>query len=261
MLFNSIPYALFLPAVALAYFALPQRLRWMLLLAASYFFYGSWNPTYLLLLLASTGVDYAVGVRMADEREPRRRRALLAASICVNLGLLFTFKYWNFVQGNLVWLAQRLGYAWPLGTLDVLLPVGISFYTFQSLAYTVDVYRGLVPAERHLGRFALYVAFFPQLVAGPIERAGRLLPRLRAHVELDWARIRSGLELILWGLFKKVVVADRLALYVETVYANPAPAHLGLWLRRPASSRSRSTRLLGLHRHRASARRASSAWS
>jgi D-alanyl-lipoteichoic acid acyltransferase DltB (MBOAT superfamily) len=221
MLFNSLPYALFLPAVALGYFALPQRLRWMLLLAASYFFYASWNPKYLLLLLASTLVDYALGVRLAEQRDPRRRRALLTASICMNLGLLFTFKYWNFVQGNLVWLAERMGYGWPLGTLDVLLPVGISFYTFQSLAYVVDVYRGAAPAERHLGRFALYVAFFPQLVAGPIERAGRLMPQLRMPATVDLARIRSGLELIVWGLFKKVVVADRLALYVDIVYANP----------------------------------------
>jgi len=214
MLFNSLSYAFFLPVVALLYASAPRGARWALLLAASYAFYATWNASYLLLLLASTALDYTVARQLARTRSAPARRALLGLSIAGNLGMLFTFKYWGFAAMALGQLGVRVP------RLDVLLPVGISFYTFQTLGYAIDVYRGARP-ERHAGWFALYVAFFPQLVAGPIERAGRLLPQLRRAPDLEWARVCSGLELVLWGLFKKVVIADRLALYVDAVYGNP----------------------------------------
>ncbi len=224
MLFNSAGYLLFFLAVAALHFALPHRYRWLLLLLASYWFYMSWNVAYIALILVSTFVDYFVARALAGSRErghePRRRRLLLLTSLCANLGLLFVFKYWGFFNDSMRALAEALSLHWELPDLDVLLPVGISFYTFQTLGYTIEVYRGTLQPERHLGRFALYVALFPQLVAGPIERASRLLPQIRAEHALDWNRVVSGAQLFAWGLFKKVVIADRVSLYVDAVYGN-----------------------------------------
>lgn len=221
MLFNSFEFPLFFLLVTTAYFFLPFRFRWALLLAASYLFYMAWRPEYVLLLLISTAVDYWAGLGMGRYEGKRGRGKYLAVSLGVNLGLLFAFKYFNFFMASaevaLVW--ARLPYLIP--HLSVLLPVGISFYTFQTLSYTFEVYRGKQKPERHAGRFALYVAFFPQLVAGPIERPQRLLPQLALKVDFDYARVRSGLALMLWGLFKKVVIADRLATVADFVYANP----------------------------------------
>ncbi len=221
MVFNSLDYAIFFAVVAFLHFALPHRLRTGLLLVASYVFYMWWNAAYALLILASTAVDYLVGLRMpAADRAGRRR--LLLASLGSNLGLLFTFKYWNFAADSGERLLAWLGVGSELPHLDVLLPVGISFYTFQTLSYTIDLYRSRLDPERSPTRFALYVAFFPQLVAGPIERAVHLIPQLHRRHEVDGSRIASGLQLALWGLFKKVVIADRLALYVDAVYGNVA---------------------------------------
>ncbi len=222
MLFNSFTYLLFLPLVVVLHFALPHRSRWILLLAASYVFYMSWNPTYLLLILASTIVSYVAAIGIGRVDSARARFHLVTACLCANLGLLFAFKYWNFFNDSAGVLVGWFGLEWRVPDLDVLLPIGISFYTFQTLGYVIDVYRREVPPERHLGRFALYVAFFPQLVAGPIERARNLMPQITALHRFDWERICLGLQLILWGLFKKVVIADRLAIYVDTVYDNPA---------------------------------------
>ncbi len=224
MLFNSIEYLLFLPIVVILHFLLPHRFRWTMLLAASYFFYMRWNAVYIVLIIASTLVDYLAGLGMAHTPSLRGRRVFLLMSLFTNLGLLFTFKYWNFFNDTAVDLFARIGLRWEVPHLRVLLPVGISFYTFQTLSYTIDRYRGKLETERHLGRFALYVAFFPQLVAGPIERARNLLPQFDTIKKFDWNRVTSGLQLILWGLFKKVVIADRLALYVDAVYNN-VPAH------------------------------------
>ncbi len=168
MLFNSLQYLVFFPTVVFLYYALPHRRRWMLLLAASYLFYAFWKPGYLLLIFASTVVDYWAGLMMEKARAKSRRRAYLFASLFVNLGLLFTFKYFNFFSSSLAGLFAWAGAPAPLPQLDLLLPVGISFYTFQTLSYTIDVYRGERKAERHFGIFALYVSFFPPLVAGPI---------------------------------------------------------------------------------------------
>ncbi len=218
MLFNSIDFIVFLAIVAAAYFAFPQRARWLVLLVASYAFYMSWNPTYIVLIVGSTLIDFFVSNRLGRTENKVKRSRLLTISLIANLGLLFVFKYWNFFNEN----ARALfGESWVVPDLDVLLPVGISFYTFQTLGYTVDVYRKQISPERNLGRFALYVTFFPQLVAGPIERASHLLPQLRRTQDFDAPRVAAGLERALWGLFKKVVIADRLALYVDVVYGAP----------------------------------------
>ena len=169
MLFNSFEYLLFLPAVTALYFLLPHRFRWILLLGASYFFYMCWKPEYAALIALSTLIDYAAALRMGSQPDRKGRRKYLILSLVANLGLLFAFKYFNFFSGSLNGLIGQLGIQWHSPALDVLLPVGISFYTFQTLSYSIDVYRGEREPERHLGIFALYVSFFPQLVAGPIE--------------------------------------------------------------------------------------------
>ena len=227
MLFNSLAFAVFFPLVVAVYFLTPARARWALLLAASYVFYAWWKAEYALLLLFSTLVDYAVARVLGRTSAPGTRRALLGLSLAANLGLLFGFKYFNFFSASLGTLAGGLGMAYQPFFVDVLLPVGISFYTFQTLSYTIDVYRGVQQPERHFGRFALYVSFFPQLVAGPIERPGHLLPQFTQTMRWDARRAESGLMLMLWGFFKKIVIADRLALYVAPVYADPA-AHAGV---------------------------------
>jgi D-alanyl-lipoteichoic acid acyltransferase DltB (MBOAT superfamily) len=218
MLFHSLQYALFLPCVVAAYWLVPHRFRWILLLLASYTFYASWRLGYVLLLIASTLVDYAVGRGLAATADRRRRRGLLLLSLALNLGLLFFFKYWNFFGTSLGAASRWLGAGLEIPLHDVLLPLGISFYTFQSLSYIIDVYRGTIPAERHLGYYAVFVSFFPQLIAGPIERAGHMLPQYKKPKRFRDASLVHGLQWILWGLFLKVVVADNLALYVNGVY-------------------------------------------
>lgn len=221
MLFNSVEFLIFFPIVVTAYFLCPQHYRWALLLAASYLFYAAWRMEYALLLLLSTVVDYTAARFMGGQVEQAGRGNYLALSLVVNLGLLFTFKYFNFFNESVRGLFTLFNMEYHFAGLDVLLPVGISFYTFQSLSYVIDVYRGKLQPEPHFGRFALYVSFFPQLVAGPIERATRMLPQFRGHHVFSDARVNSGLRLILWGLFKKVVIADRLAVYVNQVYNQP----------------------------------------
>jgi alginate O-acetyltransferase complex protein AlgI len=223
VLFNSLHFVAFFPLVVAAYFATPPRHRWALLLAASYYFYGSWHPQYLVLLVASTGVDYFAALRMGSATGPARR-AWLLASLVSNLGLLGYFKYAGFVTESVRGVLTPMGIV--LGDtpgFHPLLPVGISFYTFQTLAYSIDVYRGDVPPQRHLGKFALYVSFFPQLVAGPIERAKTLLPQFDRVNHLVGGRVVSGLTRMAWGFFQKLVIADRLAVYVNDVYGGTGP--------------------------------------
>jgi len=220
MLFNSVEYLAFFLIVGSIYFLLPFRLRWPLLLAASYYFYMSWKPAYIVLILISTCVDYSVGRALGNTGAPRARRRLLLVSLCTNLGILFAFKYFNFINRSLHGLFGFVGLPYAIPDLDVTLPVGLSFYTFQAMSHTIDVYRGNRQPERHLGRFALFVAFFPQLVAGPIERASHLVPQFLKDHHFDWERTSRGLQQILWGLFKKVVIADRAAMYVDAVYNN-----------------------------------------
>lgn len=221
MLFNSVQFFIFFPVVVATYFALPKWCRWLWLLAASYFFYMSWHVEYIVLILFSTIVDYVVSLRMARLPEKKQRRKYLLLSLITNLGLLFTFKYYNFFSDSLSTLGHAANIPLSLPALNILLPVGISFYTFQTLSYTIDVYRGRLQPERHVGIFALFVAFWPQLVAGPIERAQHLLPQFRQSFAFDYERVRIGLLQMLWGFFKKLVIADRLAIYVNAVYNNP----------------------------------------
>ena len=216
MLFNSSEFFVFFPIVAALYFALPHRWRWSLLLATSYFFYMCWEPGYVLLLIASTLISFMAGGLIGSTFNERWRRIYLIAAIVGNLGLLFYFKYYNFFAEALQPLIP-----FQLPASRFLLPLGISFYTLQALSYVFEVYLGRELPERHIGRFALYVAFFPQLVAGPIERPGNLLPQLRRHQEFHYDRVTDGLKLIGWGLFKKMVIADRLAILVDHVYADP----------------------------------------
>ncbi len=221
MQFNSVEFLLFFPTVLIAYFALPHRWRWVLLLGASYYFYMAWKPAYALLLLFSTVLDYSIARGMESTDNRYWRRLLLATSLSINLGLLFAFKYLNFFSLAAEDLLQFFNIPYHIAIYHLLLPVGISFYTFQTMSYSIDVYRGVQKAERNLGIFALYVAFFPQLVAGPIERSTSLLPQFLERHEFDYARVSSGLRRIAWGFFKKVVIADKAAIIVDLVYNDP----------------------------------------
>ncbi len=221
MLFNSLEFLLFFPIVIMLYYALPHKHRWVLLLLASYVFYMWWKVSYVLLIIISTCIDYVAAIGIERSKSKRQKKLLLALSLLTNLGILFFFKYFNFFNDSLSSISGWMGFAFEPSLLDVLLPVGISFYTFQTLSYTIDVYRGQKKAERHFGYFALYVTYFPQLVAGPIERASRLLPQLSAPQTLNAQNVSRGLKLIFWGMFKKVAVADNLSSYVNEVFNNP----------------------------------------
>ena len=229
MLFNSLQFLVFFPTVVCLYFLIPHRFRWGLLLAASYYFYMCWKAEYVVLIMASTLVDYFAAIQMHRCAGKSGRRKYLALSLATNLGLLFAFKYANFASDSLRDVLSYLNIFYDFPTFDLLLPVGISFYTFQTLSYTIDVYRGRRKPQRHLGKFALYVAFFPQLVAGPIERSERLLPQFDLTHRFDYSLAKDGLKLMLWGFFKKVVIADQAAIYVNAVYGQPEQ-HGGLSL-------------------------------
>ena len=224
MLFNSTHFLIFFPVVVFFYFLLPHRFRWMFLLAASYYFYMSWKAEYLILIIISTIIDYFAAIQMSKQTASSKRKLYLLLSLFVNLGLLFGFKYFNFFSDSFRSIFDQFNIFYNAPTFKVLLPVGISFYTFQTLSYTIDVYRKKRDPEKHLGIFALYVAFFPQLVAGPIERSTRLLPQLVKKYNFDYDRVTDGLKLMLWGFFKKVVIADRIAVIVNQVYSNPNEA-------------------------------------
>jgi alginate O-acetyltransferase complex protein AlgI len=225
MLFNSIEYFVFLPVVLVVFFALPVRVRWVWLLGASWYFYGSWSARYLALFIANTAVAYAAGLALDRAGERAVRRAIAFGACALLLGTLFVFKYLDFVAASLSGVLHAVGVNVAIPAVKLTLPVGVSFYTFQAVAYVVDVYQRDLPAERHPGIFALYKAFFAQLVAGPIERPQRLLPQLRSPTKLEYDRITSGALLIAWGMFKKVVIADRLAIYVTEVYDHPGQYH------------------------------------
>lgn len=225
MLFNSLEFLLFFPLVTLFYFVLPHRVRWVWLLVASYYFYMCWNPRYALLMALSTAITYLSGLlieratRQTDEHKRiRLKKWWVVLSFVSNLSILFFFKYWGFFWDNLEAVLALGGIALHQPVFDVVLPVGISFYTFQALSYTVDVYREEIEAEHNFFRYALFVSFFPQLVAGPIERSKNLLHQVHERHTFEAERARSGLLLMLWGLFQKMVVADRVAIVVNTVF-------------------------------------------
>ncbi|MCK4746548.1 MAG: MBOAT family protein, partial [Bacteroidales bacterium] len=220
MLFNSLQFIFFFPIVVALYFALKPKFRWILLLIASYYFYMCWNYKYVILIITSTIIDYVAGILLHRARKKKYRILFLLMSLGTNLGLLFFFKYFNFFSETINVIFSKLNIFYETPTYNYLLPVGISFYTFQTLSYTIDIYRGKRGPEYHLGKFALFVSFFPQLVAGPIERSVNLLPQFHEKFRFEYERVKSGILLMVWGFFKKVVIADRLAEYVNLVYNN-----------------------------------------
>lgn len=220
MVFNSFPFLVFFLVVTTLFFALPHRARWFLLLAASCAFYMWFIPSYILILGFTIIVDYFAGLWIARS-EGSRRKFALTLSLIANIGVLGFFKYFNFISDNLAGLAAFMGWNYPMQHLAIVLPIGLSFHTFQAMSYTIEVYRGNQQPERHFGIYALYVMFYPQLVAGPIERPQNLLHQFHERQHFDYARVASGLRLMAWGLFKKAVIADRTALLVNPVYASP----------------------------------------
>ena len=220
MLFNSVDFLIFFPVVVALHFVLRHRHRWLLLLVASCVFYMSFVPAYILILLATISVDYFAAIYL-DRAQGARRRWILISAVVLNFGVLFAFKYFNFFNANLWTLSQWIGFSYSRITFEVILPIGLSFHTFQSVSYLIDVHRGTQPVERHPGMLALYVMFFPQLVAGPIERAENLLPQFRTEQHFDFERAVDGLKLMAWGFFKKLVIADRLSIYVDAIYNQP----------------------------------------
>ena len=224
MLFNSVDFLIFFPVATCVYFAVPHRFRYLWLLVCSYYFYMCWNAVYALLLFASTFITWASGMaidayrRRDDAQSELQCRGMVAISFTLNLALLVIFKYTDFVIGNLNRIFGGIGISFALSEFGLLLPVGISFYIFQALSYTMDVYRGDVGVERNLLRYAVFVSFFPQLVAGPIERSSRLLEQFYARHSFSYERMVRGLMMMMWGYFQKMVIADRLAVLVSQVF-------------------------------------------
>lgn len=227
MNFNSLQFLIFFPVVTLLYFVIPRKVRWIWLLVTSYYFYMGWNPRYAVLIATSTVLTYLSGLLIDRENRKsvnphaeRNKKMWVALSFLLNLAILFFFKYWGFFTSNVIALGGALGVTITMPAFDVLLPVGISFYTFQALSYTMDVYRGEIYAEKNLFKYALFVSFFPQLVAGPIERSKNLLVQVNQPHDFDADRARDGLLLMLWGFFQKIVIADRIATLINQVYNN-----------------------------------------
>jgi D-alanyl-lipoteichoic acid acyltransferase DltB (MBOAT superfamily) len=229
MLFNSLEFAVFFPIVAGLYFLLPYRHRTVLLLVSSCVFYMAFIPAYILILGITILIDYAAGLWLERTVAPGRRRLLLFSSIVATCAVLFVFKYFDFFVGNARSFAGLFGWQLTGPSMSIILPIGLSFHTFQSLSYVIEVFNGRQKAEHNFLTYATYVMFFPQLVAGPIERPQNLLHQFNERHDFDYVRITSGLKRMAWGFFKKLVVADRLALYVNDVYAVPQD-HNGLQL-------------------------------
>ena len=221
MQFNSWQFAVFLPIVFFAYYGLKHKYRWILLLIASYYFYMSWNPRLIVLIGGTTLISYICAMKVEDSQEKSRKKAWMMAALISCLGVLFFFKYFNFFSESVTALLRMLSLPVQDVTLQLILPVGISFYTFQTLSYVIDVYRGDLKAERHLGYYALYVSCFPQLVAGPIERPGNLIPQLKRETEFNYENVTRGLKIMAWGFYKKLVIATTMSVYVDMVYNDP----------------------------------------
>lgn len=221
MLFNSNAFYVFFPLVFIIYWLIPQKHRWGILFLASYYFYMSWNVKYVTLILLTTVVSYGTALLMEQTSDLRKRKACLWGALLISLGVLFFFKYFNFLSESVAQVCERLAIPLHPVTLKLMLPVGISFYTFQTLSYVIDVYRGEIPACRHFGKYATFVAFFPQLVAGPIERSRNLLPQIEAEHTFHEEKGIHGAKMVAWGYFKKIAIADTIAVYVDLVYNAP----------------------------------------
>lgn len=235
MLFNSLHYMIFLPIILLIYYILPIKIRYIWLLIGSYYFYMCWNAKYVLLILSSTIVTYFCGIsieyfknlNIPESKKIFYKKICLLISLLLNLSILGFFKYSNFITYNLMNVFKYLNIELRIPTFDILLPVGISFYTFQAIGYTIDVYRDEIYAEKNFLKYALFISFFPQLVAGPIERSKNLLKQLTCDVKFNFDYFREGLLLMLWGFFLKIVLADRIAIFVDYVLGDNLPEHKG----------------------------------
>jgi alginate O-acetyltransferase complex protein AlgI len=225
MLFNSLEFLIFFPLVCLLYFLLPHKYRWLLLLVASCYFYMVYKPIYILIIFFTIIIDYFAGI-LIENASGSKRKLFLLASLIANIGVLAVFKYYGFFHFNIDKIFQALYMPDPIPLMKLLLPVGLSFHTFQAMSYAIEVYRGNQKAERHFGIYALYVMFFPQMVAGPIERPQNMLHQFYEEHFFDYYRISAGLKRMLWGFFKKAVIADRLAWHVDMVY-NDTSNHYG----------------------------------
>ncbi|MEP7262887.1 MAG: MBOAT family O-acyltransferase [Bacteroidota bacterium] len=222
MLFNSFDFIIFFPVVTILFFLLPHKFRWSLLLTASCVFYMYFIPVYILILFFTIIIDYIAGIYLEDAKDHRRKKFYLAWSLVANIGVLAVFKYYNFFLDNFNMASLTMfEHYLPFRYLAIALPIGLSFHTFQAMSYTFEVYYGRQKAERHFGLYALYVMFYPQLVAGPIERPQNILHQFHEKQYFNYARVRDGLSMMLWGLFKKVVIADNLSNYVNLAYHNP----------------------------------------
>ncbi|MFN0201809.1 MAG: MBOAT family O-acyltransferase [Bacteroidia bacterium] len=220
MLFNSLAFMGFFPITTLGYFLLKPQHRWLWLLLASCVFYMAFIPKYLAILGITILIDYLAAICI-EKAEGKERKNYLIISIVTTCLILFVFKYYNFFQESVVYLAKVIGWQYSLEALEIILPIGLSFHTFQSLSYVIEVYRGNQKAEKHFGIYALYVMFYPQLVAGPIERPQNLLHQFHNLPAFRSENVSKGINMMLWGLFKKIVIADQLAEIVEKVYAQP----------------------------------------
>lgn len=221
MLFNSIHFLIFFIIVTLGYWSLGWKGRWRLLLFASCYFYMVFKPIYILILFFTIIIDYLAGIWI-EQSKGSNRKLLLILSLISNIGILAIFKYFNFFNTNLSQFLGIFEIKNPVPYLEILLPIGLSFHTFQAMSYTIEVYRGNQKAERHFGIYALYVMFYPQLVAGPIERPQNVIHQFYEKHQFNWEKTKSGLMMMAWGLFKKVVIADRLAMIVDSAYNNPS---------------------------------------
>lgn len=219
MLFNSLTFIIFLAVVLVLYYTLPQKLKWIMLLIASCIFYMGWRAELIILIVISTLSNWLLARLIYDK--PEKKKVFLIISLIINFGLLFVFKYMVFINHSFMWLYNYLGWTYPIKDFDIVLPMGISFYTFQAASYTIDVFYGKYKPERNYFKLALFIMFFPQLVAGPIERADRLLGQLFTKHKLELANISQGSKLMLMGYFKKIVIADRASVLVDAIYNSP----------------------------------------
>lgn len=226
MLFNSNAFYVFLPIVFTVYWIIPARYRWSVLFVSSYYFYMSWNVKYVTLILTTTLVSYGAALLMERTESRRKKKLCLTAALLISFGILFFFKYFNFLSKSVTDFMRSIAIPVQETTLNLMLPVGISFYTFQTLSYVIDVYQGEVKACRHLGKYATFISFFPQLVAGPIERTKNLLPQIEGEHTFHTDKAIYGAKMIAWGFFKKIAIADTIAVYVDTVY-NSAKSFTG----------------------------------
>jgi len=229
MLFNSFHFLVFFTLITILYFLTPHRLRWILMLAGSYYFYMCWRPELILLLIFITFVNYFAALKIYRAKKKHKKKNMLLISMLINFGILFIFKYMNFFSESMAAAVSFVGLNYTPKEFDIILPMGISFFTFQAAAYTIDVYRERIKPVKHYGKFSLFISFFPQLVAGPIERSENLLPQFYKKHNFSLYQTKEGLKIMLWGFFKKVVIADRAAVAVNTVFNN-VEFYSGLYL-------------------------------